>query len=59
MVGSSLSVTNGIPQWELLDVAHANVLPAILWKLENINNLAKNNPQKHKIMVNDLVEILQ
>lgn len=54
-----ISITNGIPEWELLDVAHANVLPAILWKLENINNLAKNNPQKHKIMVNELVEVLQ
>ena len=54
-----ISITNGIPELELLDVAQAKVLPAISWKLENINNLAKNNPQKHKIILDELVKILQ
>ena len=54
-----ISITNGIPEWELLDVSLAKILPAISWKLENINSLARNNPQKHKIILDELVKILQ
>ena len=49
-----LSFENGDPEWELFPIAVLRELPAIKWKLININKLKKNNPLKHNQMVENL-----
>jgi predicted nucleotidyltransferase component of viral defense system len=49
-----LSFEQGEPEWELFPYPVLKDLPAIRWKLLNIEKLKKSNPQKHKKMVNEL-----
>jgi hypothetical protein len=42
-----LSLVNNTPQWNLLGIEHLSELPAIRWKLRNLEKLKKNNPKKH------------
>jgi predicted nucleotidyltransferase component of viral defense system len=51
-----LSIKEGSPKWDLLEVKGANKLPAIQWKLMNI---AKMTPIHHKKSVNRLKAILE
>lgn len=53
-----LSVKNGTPAWELLDVPHGSELPAVRWKLHNIEQL-KRNPDKHAEAVSKLRRVLE
>jgi hypothetical protein len=41
-----ISLADANPAWELLDVPHAAELPAIRWKLKNLQILAQGNPRK-------------
>jgi hypothetical protein len=50
-----LSIKEGTPQWELLNLKGVNKLPAIQWKLMNI---AKMKPDHHKTSVALLKNIL-
>ena len=37
----------GDPEWELIKLDNLQYFPAIQWKLQNIQTLAKNNKSKH------------
>ncbi len=52
-----LSVKHGTPKWNLLDIHHAEQLPAVRWKLHNIEQLRKNSV-KHAEAVRRLEEAL-
>lgn len=51
-----LSIKEGVPQWELLNLKGVNKLPAIQWKLMNI---ARMKPDHHKNSVARLRKILE
>lgn len=46
------------PNWEYFSVKNANQLPAVLWKLQNIERLKRENPKKHLDLLNTLVKTL-
>ena len=50
-----VSVKEGKPQWELLEVPGIESLPAIRWKLQNINRMT---PMKHQEAVRKLKDYL-
>ncbi len=41
-----MSLADAEPQWQLLDVEHAQELPAIKWKVQNLQKLAIENKAK-------------
>jgi hypothetical protein len=49
------SFKRGKPQWELLKVPHAEQLPAVQWRLQN---LAMMNPEKREQLINNLLKAL-
>lgn len=49
-----LGFKSGAPNWELFNVRNAKELPAINWKLQNIEKLRLENSKKHEEMVNAL-----
>jgi len=49
-----MSFKKGNPYWELLSVPNAKELPAVRWKLQNIEVLRKKNPKKHNEMLKAL-----
>ncbi|WP_291325384.1 nucleotidyl transferase AbiEii/AbiGii toxin family protein [Desulfovibrio sp. UCD-KL4C] len=53
-----LSVKQGSPKWSLLGIPHAEQLPAVRWKLHNIEQLRKNSV-KHAEAVRKLRESLE
>jgi len=53
-----LSFKRGNPDWNLFPVAGLNDMPAIQWKLLNIQNLMKSNPGKHKELLLKLETLL-
>jgi len=53
-----LSFDEGNPNWQLFPFPVLKDLPAIKWKLQNIQKLQRENPVKHKAMVNSLTKIL-
>lgn len=46
------------PIWEFFNVEKASELPAVRWKLQNIERLKRENPKKHMVLVNTLYRIL-
>ncbi len=54
-----LSFKKGEPVWNLIPIDNLQHLPAVKWKLLNIQNLLKNNPTKHSEMLNALEEKLR
>ena len=46
------------PIWEYFNVKNANELAAVLWKLQNIERLKRENPKKHMGLVNTLEKTL-
>lgn len=52
-----LSFETGEPEWELFPLPVLKDLPAIKWKLLNINKLKERNPKKHEQMVENLKNI--
>jgi hypothetical protein len=52
-----LSFKRGDPDWELFPLPGLNEMPAVQWKLLNLQNLIKSNPGKHKELLSKL-EIL-
>lgn len=49
------SFKKGDPEWKLLDIPHAEKLPAVQWRLQN---LAKMDPKKRQRLVDDLLKAL-
>jgi hypothetical protein len=41
-----VSLVQNRPEWGLLDIPHLALLPGIRWKLQNLGQLEKSNPQK-------------
>lgn len=50
-----ISFENGEPDWSLFPVSEAQDLPAVKWKLKNIQKLKKTNPMKHNELKNELI----
>lgn len=46
------------PIWEFFNVENASELPAVRWKLQNIERLKQENPKKHTNLVNTLYNVL-
>lgn len=53
-----LSFKEGEPDWGLFSVKDVDKLPAVKWKLQNINRLKKENPEKHESMLKALEDKL-
>ncbi len=51
-----LSVKEGNPEWELIDIKHIQLLPAVRWKLKNIKKMSKS---KHKKAIEKLKNYLE
>jgi hypothetical protein len=51
-----LSVKEGKPEWELLDIPHVEKLPAVQWRLQN---LAKADPKKREALLGNLRKALK
>lgn len=45
-----LSFKSGEPQWDLFPLTEIKDLPAVKWKLQNIQNLRAKNPDKHSAL---------
>ncbi|MFM1703507.1 nucleotidyl transferase AbiEii/AbiGii toxin family protein [Aeromonas salmonicida] len=53
-----LSFKRGEPDWTLFDVPIAEQLPAIRWKLQNLQKLRDKNPEKHQKALVKLDKVL-
>lgn len=53
-----LSFKNAEPQWNLFPLKELKDLPAVKWKLQNIQNLKGKNPDKHAALYKALGEKL-
>lgn len=47
------------PDWSLLKIPHLEHLPAVRWKLQNLEKLARTNPAKLRTMSDALDQRLQ
>jgi hypothetical protein len=54
-----LSLARNEPNCALLGIEHLEQLPGILWKLRNLEQLAKANPKKLKAQAQDLERLLR
>jgi len=52
------SFEKGNPDWEMFPYKVINDLPAVQWKLLNINKLIKKDPYKHEQLVKALKDVL-
>ncbi len=46
------------PIWEFFNVENASELPAVRWKLQNLERLKQENPKKHTDLVNTLYKVM-
>ena len=53
-----LSIKLGEPDWSLLPISHLSQLPALRWKLANIERL-KSDPGKHATAISQLKRVLE
>lgn len=51
-----LGFKNGMPDWSLLPLENLSRMPAVLWKLSNIQKLIQQNPDKHAEQLKALEE---
>ncbi len=54
-----ISFEMGSPIWSLFPQPILKDLPAVKWKLKNIQKLVQLNPEKHKMMIGKLKSILE
>ncbi|MFO7844445.1 MAG: nucleotidyl transferase AbiEii/AbiGii toxin family protein [Bacteroidales bacterium] len=54
-----LSFETGIPKWDLFPYELIKELPAVKWKLLNIQKLREMNPKKHETMITNLRNTLK
>lgn len=53
-----LSFKRGTPDWHLFPVSKLNEMPAVQWKLKNIQKLKKLNPSKHQQLFKKLESLI-
>lgn len=53
-----LSFEQGNPDWTLCSIGDASIYPAVQWKLQNINRLKKQNPNKFSSGIDKLASYL-
>lgn len=53
-----VSLTKAEPRWNLLDIPHLQDMPAIRWKLHNLNQLQASNKAKFNAQLRELEERL-
>jgi len=53
-----LSLVSKAPEWRLLDIAHLEQLPAVRWKMRNLEQLAKTSPRKFAEQADALKRLL-
>lgn len=53
-----LSFEKGETDWSLFSTNIAKDLPAVKWKLQNIQKLKDSNPKKHEEMIFNLKRVL-
>lgn len=53
-----LSFKKGEPNWSLFPILALKELPAIRWKVENINKLIRENSKKHEELLNKLKKVI-
>jgi len=53
-----LSFKMGTPEWDLFPIPKLRELPAVQWKLKNIQNLIISNPQKHQELTTKLKSLI-
>jgi predicted nucleotidyltransferase component of viral defense system len=53
-----ISLASVKPDYSLLEIEHLKQLPAIRWKLQNLEQLAKKNPRKLRDQLDELVRRL-
>lgn len=54
-----VSFKTGEPDWSLCPVEELEKMPAVKWKLQNIQKLKKTNPEKHEHMLERLEKCLE
>ena len=54
-----LTFKRGDPDWDLFPVAGLKDMPAVQWKLMNIQNLKRSNPDKHTELIHKLESFLK
>ena len=54
-----LTFKRGNPDWDLFPVAGLKEMPAVQWKLMNIQNLKRSNPDKHTELIHRLESLLK
>jgi predicted nucleotidyltransferase component of viral defense system len=54
-----LTFKRGDPDWDLFPVAGLKDMPAVQWKLMNIQNLKRYNPDKHTELIHKLESLLK
>jgi hypothetical protein len=53
-----LSFKRGKPEWDLFPIPELKEMPAVQWKLLNIQKLMKSNPEKHMQLMQKLESLL-
>ncbi|MCK4923047.1 MAG: hypothetical protein KAS71_18495 [Bacteroidales bacterium] len=53
-----LSLKQGTPDWDLFPMPMLSELPAVQWKLQNIQKLMNSNPEKHQGLIKKLESLL-
>jgi len=53
-----LSFKQGNPDWNIFPLKILQDLPAVKWKLQNIQKLININPEKHEKMLASLKKII-
>lgn len=54
-----LTFKRGDPDWDLFPVAGLKDMPAVQWKLMNIQNLKRSNPDKHNELIHKLESLFK
>ncbi len=54
-----ISLARTEPEWDLLGIEHLEQLPAIQWKLANLERLRKDNPKKLEVQAEELEKLLR
>jgi predicted nucleotidyltransferase component of viral defense system len=54
-----LSLVKAEPEWELLDNPHVSELPAVRWKLQNLQRLQREQPKQFELQYTSLASRLE
>jgi hypothetical protein len=54
-----LSLVQAAPDWSLMPFNHLQDMPAIKWKLQNLNNLKSKNPTKFRLQHEELEQLFK